>query len=141
MLYALAYPPGKIMSEQEVRTEEEEELTLESREAQELPVGGEEEELPELSVAEIEGLLIETETWDKLLSGKISIKQAEKTLTSLWKQTSAHLGGRRSRRGAKEEQKEEEGREEESEGESAKKETKSKRKSKKKEESEGGEEG
>lgn len=137
MLYALAYPPGKIMSEQEVRTEEEEELTLESREAQELPVGGEEEELPELSVAEIEGLLIETETWDKLLSGKISIKQAEKTLTSLWKQTSAHLGGRRSRRGAKEE----EGREEESEGESAKKETKSKRKSKKKEESEGGEEG
>ncbi|MCI4455232.1 MAG: hypothetical protein JHC23_00690, partial [Sulfolobus sp.] len=77
------------MSEQEVRTEEEEELTLESREAQELPVGGEEEELPELSVAEIEGLLIETETWDKLLSGKISIKQAEKTLTSLWKQTSA----------------------------------------------------
>jgi hypothetical protein len=127
------------MSEQEVRTEEEEELTLEAREAQELPVGGEEEELPELSVAEIEGLLIETETWDKLLSGKISVKQAEKTFTSLWKQTSAHLGGRRSRRGAKEEQKEE-GKEEESEGESAKKETKSKRKSRKKEESEGGEE-
>ena len=140
MLYALAYPPGKIMSEQEVRTEEEEELTLEAREAQELPVGGEEEELPELSVAEIEGLLIETETWDKLLSGKISIKRAEKTFASLWKQTSAHLGGRR-RRGAKEEQKEEEGREEESEGESAKKETKSKKKSRKKEKSEGGEEG
>jgi hypothetical protein len=85
------------MSEQEVRTEEEEELALEAREAQELPVGGEEEELPELSVAEIEGLLIETDTWDKLLSGRISIKQAEKTFTSLWKQTSAHLGGRRSR--------------------------------------------
>jgi len=127
------------MSEQEVRTEEEEELALEAREAQELPVGGEDEELPELSVAEIEGLLIETETWDKLLSGKISIKRAEKTFTSLWKQTSAHLGGRRSRRGAKEGQKEE-GKEEESEGESAKKETKSKRKSRKKEESEGGEE-
>jgi hypothetical protein len=123
------------MSQEEVHEAEEvEELEVEARGAQEYPVGEEAEEIPELSVNEIEGLLIITEAWDKLLAGEISPKEAEKTFSRLGKGMAKLLKGRRGRKAAEEEadKEQETAKAEEKEGKKKKKKTKSSKKSSKK---------
>ncbi|MGC9106239.1 MAG: RNA polymerase subunit Rpo13 [Thermoprotei archaeon] len=123
------------MSQEEVHEAEEvEELEVEARGAQEYPVGEEAEEIPELSVNEIEGLLMITEAWDKLLAGEISPREAERTFVRLGKGMAKLLKSRRGRKsiGVEEEAQEEEEATEEEEGEKKKKRAKSSKKSSKK---------
>lgn len=69
------------MSEDEEREEEVSEEISEEKEGEESKEVEEvEEEFPKLSIQDIELLMKNTEIWDKLLDGKISIEDAKRYL-------------------------------------------------------------